>query len=166
MADHFIGEIRIFGGTFAPAGWAFCDGSLVSVSKHRELFELLGTHFGGNGQTQFALPDLRGRMPIHIGQGKDLSPRTLGEIGGVEKVTLTKAQLPKHQHTPVASSANGNSDSCGGNYWSKSVSSTQFAPDSANSVLMDTRAIAVTGGNQAHDNMLPFLALNFIIALG
>lgn len=166
MADAFIGEIKIFAGFYAPVGWALCDGSLLPISRFSALFDLIGTSFGGDGQTQFALPDLRGRMPVHIGHGSGLSNRKLGDSGGAEEVTLSVAQLPKHKHTPNAYFGNGDWNSCARNYWSKSVSTTQFAAPTENTVAMNSRALATVGENKPHENMPPFLAFNFIIALG
>ena len=107
MADPFLGEIRVTGFNFAPRGWALCDGQLLPINQNTALFALLGTQFGGNGQTTFALPDLRGRVPIHQGQGPGLTPRTIGETGGAESATLNVAQLPPHTHTALASGGAG-----------------------------------------------------------
>ena len=115
MPEPFVGEVRVFAGNFAPAGWAFCNGQLLQISTNTALFSLLGTNYGGNGLSSFALPDLRGRLPIHPGQGPGLSLRTLGELGGSETQTLTTSQIPSHAHTMGASTANGVSDSPAGN---------------------------------------------------
>src|SRR5260370_23900887 len=106
MSQPYVGEIRMFGGNFAPAGWAFCDGALLAISTTPTLFNLIGTTYGGDGQNTFALPDMRGRLPLHMGQGSGLSTYTLGESGGVEQVTLTGTQIPAHNHPFLAASAN------------------------------------------------------------
>lgn len=165
MADQpFIGEIRMFGGNFAPAGWALCQGQLMAISQNQALFSLIGTTYGGDGQTTFALPDLRGRVPVHMGQSPGTSNYVIGEQTGVENVTLLGNQLPQHSHVPPAcSSAVGGSDNPAGNFWagSNTMLYTQTAADST----MNAGAVGLTGGNQPHDNMLPFLVVNFIIAL-
>src|SRR5512140_2190763 len=108
MSTPFVGEIRLFGGNFAPAGWAFCSGQLMAISENDVLFNLIGTTYGGDGQQTFGLPDLRGRLPMHMGTGAGLSSRTIGEMGGVETVTLTAQQIPSHTHVPMAVSGSGN----------------------------------------------------------
>lgn len=165
MEESFIGEIKIFAGNFAPRNWAICDGGLLSVVQYDALFSLIGTTFGGDGLAEFAVPDLRGRVPIHFGQGNGLSPRQFAETGGAETVTLTTDELPAHTHVPQAHNGNGNSDVVNGNYWSGSASTTQFAPGDAADVPMNGNAVGANGGSQPHDNMLPFLPLNFIICL-
>lgn len=165
MSDPYIGEIRMFGGNFAPLGWAFCDGSLLAISQYDALFALIGTTYGGDGISTFALPDLRGRLPIHQGQGAGLSPRAIGEAGGSESVALSQGQLPSHNHIPIASSAAGGADTPAGNYWASSASAPQFVPGDQANVTMSGAAIQASGGNQPHDNMQPFLAVSFIIAL-
>ncbi|WP_134682956.1 phage tail protein [Brevibacillus migulae] len=160
--ESYIGEIRMFAGNFAPAGWALCNGQLLSISENEPLFMLLGTTYGGDGQTTFALPDLRGRIPIHTGQ----NPRSgtsfaLGQMGGTETVTLTTGQLPMHTHVPLAAST-GTSNSPAGSYWAGELSiySTE-APDGQ----MDPALLGSTGGGQPHDNVMPYTAVNFIISL-
>jgi microcystin-dependent protein len=165
MSDCYIGEIRMFGGNFAPVGWAFCDGSLLSIAQYDALFNLIGTTYGGDGQTTFALPDLRGRFPVHQGQGAGLSPRTLGEMAGSESVTLQLTQIPSHNHIPVASTTAGNSNDPGGMYWASSASVPQYLPGDQANTNMNTGAIGSTGGSQPHDNMQPYLVINFIISL-
>ena len=158
MSNPYVGEIRMFAGNFAPVGWAFCDGSVLSISQNTVLFQLIGTTFGGNGIDIFALPDLRGRVPVHIGGGF-----TLGQTGGEEQVTLTVNQIPVHTHVPQANSSTGTQTSPAGNVW---ASSSNF-PFSANapSALMAQSAISSKGSSHPHDNMIPFLAINFIISL-
>ena len=164
MADPYIGEIRMFAGNFAPLGWAFCNGALLPIAQYEALFSLLGTTYGGDGQTTFALPDLRGRGPIHAGQGPGLTNHPQGEQGGTETVTLTVAQMPAHTHAPAASSAAGTSSHPNGNVWAaSSTSDNQYAGTS--NTTMNPATIGVAGGNQPHDNRQPVLAINFIISL-
>jgi microcystin-dependent protein len=165
MSDPFIGEIRMFGGNFAPQGWAFCDGSLLSIAGNDALFNLIGTTYGGDGQNTFALPDLRGRFPLHQGQGNGLSNRIIGEAGGSEAVTLTTSQMAIHNHSAVANSGAGNADTPAGNYWSGAATTPQYVPGDQANTSMNTAAIGATGQNQPHDNMQPFLAVSFIISL-
>ena len=158
MAQPYVGEIRMFAGNFAPAGWMFCEGQQIPISENETLFNLIGTTYGGDGQTYFNLPDLRGRLPIHMGNGF-----TLAETGGVEQVTLATAQIPSHSHSGLASSAAGNAASPAGNLWAKSALA-QY--DSSGSyVNMPAQALGSTGGSQPHDNMMPYLAVSFIISL-
>jgi microcystin-dependent protein len=163
MAQPYVGEIRMFGGNFAPAGWMFCDGSLLPISEYETLFNLIGTTYGGDGQSTFALPDLRSRVPVHQGQGPGLSSYTLAQTGGVETVTLTQNQIPIHSHTPMASNA-GNSDNPLNNFWANSNTGKPYtaAPPT---VQMNAATIAATGGSQPHDNMIPFLCVSYIISL-
>ena len=161
MSSPFIGEIRMFGGNFAPVGWAFCDGSLIPISENDALFNLIGTTYGGDGQNTFALPDLRSRVPIHVGPGF-----ALGQSGGTESVTLTTSQIPAHSHIPQASTSNvspPNVSSPGNNVWAQSTLDdySSAAPTSA----MAPNAIGSSGGSQPHDNMVPFLVINFILSL-
>jgi microcystin-dependent protein len=158
MSSPFIGEIRIFSGNFAPQGWAFCDGTLLAIDQNDALFNLIGTTYGGDGQTTFALPDLRSRIPVHQGPGF-----TLGQLGGVETVTLTVSQLPAHTHVPQASSSSGNRSTPASNVWAASALN-QFS-SAAPTTTLDPAAIGVAGGSQPHDNMSPFLSVNFIISL-
>ena len=164
MADPYVGEIRMFGGNFAPVGWLFCDGSLLPIAQYDTLFNLIGTTYGGDGQTTFALPDLRGRMPIHQGRGPGLSPRVIGMMAGVEAVTIITPQLPTHNHTPVALREPGSLDTPAGNFWAGSSLTTQFVPGDQANTNMNVNAISATGGSQPHDNMSPFLCISFIIA--
>lgn len=160
MATPFIAEIVMFGGNFAPRSWAFCQGQILSIAQNTALFSLLGTTYGGNGQTTFALPDLRGRVPIQPGQGPGLTPRVLGEQGGQENVTLLTTQIPAHTHSLGATTAAAGDTIPTGNILSEG--SFYHAPP-ANTTLSPT-AIGPTGGSQPHNNMQPFLAINFIIA--
>lgn len=164
MSEPFIGEIRMFAGNFAPRGWALCDGQLLAVSQNDALFSLLGTIYGGDGRTTFGLPDMRGRIPIHAGNGPGLSSRRLGTKGGSQKVTLTANQLPSHTHPMQASTGAGNSNEPQNNVPSNSPSVDLYIEDPTD-VDMAATAITSVGGSQSHNNMQPFLGINFIIAL-
>ena len=163
MANPFVAEIRIFGGNFAPIGWAFCDGQLMPISQNTALFSLLGTTYGGDGRTTFGLPDLRGRSPLHQGQGPGLTSRPLGEPAGVETVTLTQSQTPMHTHA-IAGGAAAAATTPGANLLGKPASAKIYGP-ATSIVPMSPSAIGPAGQNQAHDNRQPYLVLSFIIAL-
>ena len=158
MGQPFVGEIRMFGGNFAPAGWAFCNGQLLPIAENETLFNLIGTTYGGDGQSTFALPDLRGRIPVHVGPGL-----ILAQSGGTETVTLTVQQIPSHTHLAAAQPGNGTQASPGGGVWAQS-NLNQYSANNANA-SMNPAALAATGGSQPHDNMMPFLAVSFIISL-
>lgn len=158
MASPYIGEIRMFAGNFAPEGWALCDGQLLPISEFEALFQLIGTTYGGDGQETFALPDLRGRLALHRGNG-----RLLAESGGAEVVTLTLSQLPAHSHLPLAQTAQGTQLSPTNGLWAASMLQ-QFSENPPN-MAMGADALAETGGDQPHENMMPFLTVTFIISL-
>jgi microcystin-dependent protein len=162
MSSPFIGEIRMFGGSFAPAGWAFCDGQLIPISENDALFTLIGTTYGGDGEENFALPNLQSRIPVHQG-----FTTVLGEMGGVESVTLTVQQLPNHNHPVACSSSVGNQDVPTNNIFAQSTDQVYFTPTAGLPINTTMRANAVTpaGGSQPHENMAPFLAISFIISL-
>ena len=161
--DPFVGEIEIVGFNFAPTGWATCDGQLLAISQNTALFALLGTQFGGDGKSTFALPDLRGRMAIGQGQGPGLQNFVIGEAGGEEQVTLTVAQIPAHTHRAMGSSAPANSTTVGGNVWGTTAA---FLYSSGSpSTSMNPLAIGAVGGGLPHENRPPYLVMNFIIAL-
>jgi microcystin-dependent protein len=164
MSEPFLAEIRMFGGNFAPRGWAFCNGQLLSIAQNTALFSLLGTTFGGNGTTTFALPDLRGRAPMHWGQGPGLSTRTLGEVGGVETVTLISNQMPAHTHAVNAVSDPANSAIPTAGLWAADQAGDTYN-DSNPNTTMNPQALGIAGGSQPHENMSPFLCVSFIIAL-
>lgn len=161
MSSPYIGEIRMFSGNFAPAGWAFCDGALMAISENDTLFNLIGTTYGGDGQETFALPNLQSRIPMHMGSNGGQS-YVLAEAFGEESVTLTVSQIPAHSHIPQASQA-GNRAQPTGNVWAGSALN-QFST-AAPTTTLDPAAISSTGGTQPHDNMSPFLVVNFIISL-
>jgi microcystin-dependent protein len=159
MAQPYVGEIRMFGGNFAPAGWMFCEGQLLSIAENETLFQLIGTTYGGDGQSTFALPDLRGRLPIHQGGGF-----TLAESGGAEEVTLTVQQIPTHSHSLLAVTNNASTANAGGNLLAQTPSYTPYIAMPPNSPL-SPNAIGSTGGNQPHSNFQPYLCVSFIISL-
>ncbi len=163
MSQPFIGEIRMFAGNFPPVGWARCDGQLMPISQNDALFALIGTTYGGDGVNTFALPDLRGRVPVHQGPGPGLSPWVIGQSFGSETVTLTSNQLPAHAHTQQASkdAATGAVGPSG----APGVASTPLYGSGVMDVPMAGAAVAAAGGGQPHDNMAPFTALTFIISL-
>ena len=159
MAQPYVGEIRMFAGNFAPAGWMFCEGQHLSISENETLFQLIGTTYGGNGQDTFALPDLRGRLPLHMGNGF-----ILAETGGVEEVTLTVSQIPAHSHSLLASTSAGTNTSPVINVLAESVVINPYIEDQANS-NMNPDAVSAVGGSQPHTNFQPYLCINFIISL-
>lgn len=159
MAQPYIGEIRMFGGNFAPVGWEFCSGQLVPISEYETLFNLIGTTYGGDGESTFALPDLRGRVPMHMGGGA-----TLGQSGGVESVTLTVQQIPVHSHAEVASTSPGSANSPVGNVLGEGPSVNMLIEDVASS-SMNAAAISSAGGSQPHENFQPYLCVSFIISM-
>ena len=159
MSEPFLAEIRIMSFSFTPRGWAFCNGQLLPINQNQALFSLLGTTYGGNGQTTFALPDLRGRTPIHTGGGI-----TLGQSAGQENHTLIITEMPGHTHPVAASTANGNTPVPTGAVLAADPAA-MYAPPDANLVALAPGSVTPAGGSQAHNNMQPFLTLNFCIAL-
>jgi len=169
MSNPFLAEIRIFGGNFAPKGWALCDGQLLVISQNTALFSLLGTTYGGDGKSSFALPNLQGCAPMQAGQGPGLSLRDLGETGGEQTVTLLQTEMPSHSHTVQCDSSNGGSlNAPANNTWADlgRGRSAAYGPSvPASNVQMNPFGTSIAGGNLAHNNMPPFLGLTFIIAL-
>ena len=159
MSDPFLGEIRIFGGSFTPAGWCPCDGRLLDIVDFPELFTLIGTTYGGNGSTNFAVPNFGSRVPVHVGNGL-----VLGETGGVEQVTLTTQQIPTHSHAYQASLNPGSIASPSSNVNAEGTQINMFIADDPSASLA-ANAAGIVGGSQPHENMQPFLAVNFIIAV-
>jgi microcystin-dependent protein len=158
MAQPYVGEIRMFAGNFAPAGWMFCEGQTLPISENDVLFQLIGTTYGGDGQATFRLPDLRGRVPIHQGNGF-----VLAESGGVESVTLTANQIPVHNHSMLATNNVGSFQNPSSNVMAQSAS--KFYRAGSPSVLLNAGSIGATGGSQPHQNFQPYLCIDFIISL-
>lgn len=159
MAQPYVGEIRMFGGNFAPAGWMFCEGQLLPISENETLFQLIGTTYGGDGQSTFALPDLRGRLPIHQGNGF-----IMAETGGAEEVTLTVNQIPAHSHTLAASTEVASLSDPQGNVSAQTGTFDQFQT-TPGAQFMAPQSISSVGGSQPHTNMQPYLCVSFIISL-
>jgi len=165
MGEPFVGEIRMFGGSFAPAGWAMCQGQSMPISENETLFNLIGTTYGGDGQETFQLPNLAGRAPMHAGQGPSISQNyQIGESAGVESVTLTTQTIPIHTHPLLASTNNALDASPTNNVLAAGISTKMYTEDVANTA-MNAQAITPIGGSQPHDNMQPYLVITFIISL-
>lgn len=165
MADPFVAEIRIFPFNFAPKGWAFCNGQLLPISQNTALFSLLGTTYGGDGRSNFALPNLQGNAPMHPGQGPGLSLHDLGETGGTETVTLLLSETPSHSHAISASQSDGTDQSPVGERLASGVGGVASYAPPGNPTQLSPQVISPAGGNQPHNNMQPYLTLNFCIAL-
>ena len=165
MADPFVAEIRIFPFNFAPRGWAFCNGQILPISQNTALFSLLGTTYGGNGQSTFALPNMEGNAPMHPGQGPGLSLHDLGEIAGSQTVSLLGSEIPAHTHTLMAATTSANSKAPKDNVLGRASANVYLPPAGAPLVQMSPNVLAPAGGDQPHNNMQPFLTLNFCIAL-
>lgn len=165
--DPFVGEIRVFAGNFAPRGWASCQGQLLPISQNTALYSLLGTQYGGDGRTTFALPNLQGRVPVNQGQGTGLSNYMMGQVGGEASHTLTTTEMPGHTHSFNADTLNVTTPSPAGALFGQSGGRQGFSyyAPSSSTVTMGGNMVGVGGGNQAHDNQQPFLVLNYIIAL-
>jgi microcystin-dependent protein len=164
MSEPFIGEIRMVGFNFAPRGWAMCNGQIMSIAQNTALFALVGTYYGGDGQSTFALPDMRSRLPLHQGQGQGLSSYVIGESIGVESVTLIPTELPMHQHGVVAARDGQRTSSPAGNLLASGEADV-YTHDTSNAVQMSAQEVGFAGGNQPHSNLQPFLCVNFVIAL-
>lgn len=164
MSEPFIAEIRIFAGNFAPRSWAFCDGQILPISQNTALFSLIGTTYGGDGRTSMGLPNLQGRCPMHPGRGPGLTARRLGEVGGTPTVTLSEAQMPDHNHAPQGSGDPANQRGPSGNLPAVGVGRGAVAYSASGSTTGFER-LGSAGGGQAHNNLQPYLGLNFIIAL-
>src|SRR5436189_5471210 len=166
MADPFVAEIRIFPFNFAPKGWAFCDGQLLPLSQNTALFSLLGTTYGGDGKSNFALPNLQGNAPMHPGQGPGLSLHDLGETGGSETVSLLQTEMPAHAHTLNASTQPGEDPTPGpAEALARSIGASLYQTATSPVVAMAPNALSSAGGSQPHNNMMPYLTMNFCIAL-
>ena len=166
MSEPFIAEIRIFAGNFAPRSWAFCNGQLLPVAQNTALFSLIGTTYGGDGRTTTALPNLEGRAPMHPGRGPGLTSRRLGQRGGVETVTLTEAQMPNHTHTMRAVGADPGdvTTPTSNTSFARSSGGNAYSLNQPNAIMAE-QMLPSAGGSQAHNNMQPYLTMNFIIAL-
>ena len=160
MAQPYVGEIRMFGGNFAPAGWMFCEGQLLPISENETLFQLIGTTYGGDGESTFALPDLRGRIPVHQGNGF-----ILAETGGAEEITLTTNQIAAHSHPFLASTAAGNAPNPAGAVVSQTDGTISLYINDPPTGNMNAGAISPVGGSQPHTNFQPYLCINYIISL-
>jgi microcystin-dependent protein len=158
MAQPYIGEIRMFGGNFAPAGWMFCDGSILQISENETLFQLIGTTYGGDGQSTFALPDLRGRLPLHQGGGF-----VMAETGGAEEITLTVSQIPGHSHPLLATSSIANDGNPQNNVLAQTGTFDGYQSSPPNAAMAPS--VGSVGGSQPHTNFQPYLCVNFIISL-
>jgi microcystin-dependent protein len=166
VSNPFVAEIRIFPFNFAPKGWAFCDGQIIPLSQNTALFSLLGTTYGGDGKTNFALPDMQGNSPMHWGQGSGLSIHDLGEVGGEQSVTLLDSEMPSHPHALQADPRPANLDNPSPlNALARSSPDIYKQPTGATTVQLSSSTVAPAGGDQPHNNMQPFLTLNFCIAL-
>ncbi len=166
MAEPFVGQIIMTGFNFAPRGYATCDGQIIPIAQNTALFSLLGTTYGGNGQTTFGLPDFRGRLPLHQGQGPGLTPRTMGESAGSESVTLIQTQMPAHVHPMMAFQGQGDAPLPEGNLIAGSnQTGTSIFTNVAPNTAMSPMSVGTAGGSQPHQNMQPFLVISFSIAL-
>ncbi len=165
MATPYVGEIRMFAGNFAPVGWQFCAGQLLSISENETLFQLIGTTYGGDGESTFALPDLQSRIPIHQGQGPGLSNYVLSETGGVEEVTLTVSQIPTHSHAFLASTNIDNSPNPSGNVTGSATLVNVYRDQGTPAISFDPNAVTSEGNSLPHSNIQPYLCVNFIIAM-
>jgi microcystin-dependent protein len=167
MSDPFLAEIRMFAGNFAPRGWATCDGQVLPISQNTALFSLLGTTYGGNGRTTFALPNLQGTAPLHPGQGPGLTPRDLGESGGEPSVSLLVSEMASHNHSAQATAVHATAVAPAGQTWAAAPSRGEslYSDASSSAVAMSPVAFLPSGGSQPHNNMPPYLAVTFIIAL-
>jgi microcystin-dependent protein len=165
MSEPFVGEIKMFAGNFAPRGYAFCDGQLLSTSQNDALFSLFGTIYGGDGKTTFGLPDLRGRIPVHAGQGAGLSDRKLGQKTGSEWVTLTLNQLPYHNHYAEGSNNMATDETLNGRVLAGSQGGNFYNSSASSQVQLENGVVTNSGGNQPHNNMMSTLGIHFIVAL-
>jgi microcystin-dependent protein len=165
MSSPFLNEIRMFGFNFAPRGWAQCNGQILPIAQNTALFSLLGTTYGGNGQTTFALPDLRSRVPMHFNQGPGLSNRDLGEVGGEEAHALTLNEMPNHRHTPNGSTAAPDAGAPASEVFATLTASKPYRAGAGSLTALAPGTLGMAGGNQPHSNIQPYLTVNFAIAL-
>jgi len=165
MSEPFIGEVKIFGGNFAPRGWAFCNGQLLPISQNTALFSILGTTYGGDGRVTFALPNLQARFPLHQGAGPGLTPRTIGEVGGAASHTLSMAEMPQHTHQLFASNSAATVLAPTLGVMAKVTAPSPPYHDAVSLAPMPPGSLSIAGGSQPHNNLQPFLVVNFIIAV-
>ncbi|HEX3681337.1 MAG TPA: tail fiber protein [Bryobacteraceae bacterium] len=167
MSDQYLGEIRMFGGNFAPYGWALCNGQTLSISQNSALFSLIGTYYGGDGVTTFQLPNLQSRVAIHQGQGVGLSPYVIGQNGGTENVTLSTQQMPQHNHTVATFNGPGNGQHPSNSLLASTTSATDkpYTSSASDGTTLNTNAVSFAGSSQPHPNIQPYLCVTFIIAL-
>ena len=163
MGTPYVGEIRMFAGNFAPVGWALCQGQLLAISENETLFNLIGTTYGGDGQNTFALPNLASRVPIHAGTNAGQT-FVIGEAAGAETITLTTSQIPAHSHVPLCNAGAGNQGDPTNGIWAQQTTNVPYI-NAAPTLNMAANAVGSSGGSQPHDNMVPFLVINFIISL-
>ncbi|NMM54551.1 phage tail protein [Paenibacillus aquistagni] len=165
--DPYLGEIRIFAGQFAPKDWAFCNGQLLPISQYTALFSIIGVRYGGDGKTTFALPNLQGRAPMHFGAGPGLTPHELGEAGGSSSVTLLESEIPRHNHTPAAVSSGSGDANPEQKVWGPTAGlpGPKIYSTAEPNVPMNPAALSQAGSSQPHNNMQPYLGINFIISL-
>lgn len=165
MAQPYVGEIRMFAGNFAPAGWAFCDGQLLPISENETLFQLIGTTYGGDGESTFAMPDLRGRIPIHFGSSSGGQTYVLAETGGVESVTISVNQLASHTHAPLGSSGIASNPTPTGLTFATASGGDVYNTNPGGGAPLLASTVSSIGGSQPHENMQPYLCVSFIISL-
>ena len=165
MSAPFVAEIRIFGFNFAPTGWAQCNGQLIPISQNTALFALLGTFYGGDGKSTFALPDLRGNAAMHWGQGFGLSQRSIGQIGGAQTITLLQAEMPSHTHIMRGVNEQGDAPTPQGTALARPTGAFTYVPPGQPTTLMAFQSLSIAGGSLPHNNMQPYLVLNFCIAM-
>jgi microcystin-dependent protein len=165
MADIFLAEIRIFPFNFPPKGWAFCTGQLLSISQNTALFSLIGTYYGGNGQSNFGLPNLQGQVALGVGNGAGLSQYVQGETGGTDTVTLLQTEMPLHNHAAICDTTGGNDYGPTGDFWAPDVANGSNEYGSGAAANMAITALAVVGGSQPHNNLQPYLVMNYCIAM-
>lgn len=166
MAEPFLGQIMMAGFNFAPRGWAFCNGQLMSIAQNTALFSLLGTYYGGDGKVTFALPNLQGRATIQQGQGPGLSSYVIGEMSGEQNLTLISTEMPMHNHTANGTSVSGNQPSPINHIWAaESAGATSIYTNTPPNTTMNVMAIGLAGGSQPHNNLQPYLGITFVIAL-
>ncbi len=165
MPEPYIGEIRMFAGNFAPVGWEFCNGQPIPISENETLFQLIGTTYGGDGEETFNLPNLQSRLPIHFGDGPSTSPRTIGEMGGTESVTLTVQQIPQHRHPLLVSQSTGQGSAPANNVLAAGSNVSVYRPATIPNQPMNAASVTPVGASQPHENQQPYLVISYIISM-